>query len=263
MAPDLEGLQLTGVTHLTDAALEPIFESTPRLTHLELEDLSELTNTLLSEHLAKAPCAPCLEHLSISSCENLGDAGMLPVFRSCTSLQSVFMDNTRVSDLSLAEAAAMVRERATPLGPLSCPVVGLSLVVYDCQNVTWTGVREVLSRNAEKMKPKRVQGQPAQDAAAPPSEIITLKCFYGWQMTVDEHTKRVLRGDVAAACRLERKWADYMQATEEAGVAGAGGRRRRRRLRETQQVHADEEEAGAPGVFTGRRRARTAGCAVM
>jgi F-box/leucine-rich repeat protein 2/20 len=263
LVPDLEGLQLTGVTHLTDAALEPILDSTPRLTHLELEELSELTNSLLSEHLAKAPCAPRLEHFSISSCENLGDAGLLPVFRNCTSLKSVFMDNTRASDLSLAEAAAMVRERATALRPLSYPSVGLSLVVYDCQNVTWTGVREVLSRNAEKIKPKRTQGQSTYDVAAPPSEIITLKCFYGWQMTVDEHTKRVLRGDVAAASRLERKWADYMQATEEAGVAGALSRRRRRRLRETQQVHADEEEAGAPGVLPGRRRARTAGCAVM
>jgi len=263
MVPDLEGLQLTGVTHLTDAALEPILDSTPRLTHLELEDLSELTNSVLSEHLAKAPCAPRLEHLSISSCENLGDTGMLPVFRSCTRLRSVFMDNTRVSDLALAEAAAMVRERTTPLRLPSCPSVGLSLVVYDCQNVTWTGVREVLSRNAEKMKSKPSPDRSTQGVAGPPSEIITLKCFYGWQMTVDEHTKRVLRGNVAAASRLERKWADYMQATEEAGAAGAGGRRRRRRLRETQQLHADEEEAGAPGVVPGRRRARTAGCAVM
>jgi len=263
MVPDLEGLQLTGITHLTDAALEPILDSTPRLTHLELEDLSELTNSVLSEHLAKAPCAPRLEHLSISSCENLGDTGMLPVFRSCTRLRSVFMDNTRVSDLALAEAAAMVRERTTPLRLPSCPSVGLSLVVYDCQNVTWTGVREVLSRNAEKMKSKPSPDRSTQGVAGPPSEIITLKCFYGWQMTVDEHTKRVLRGNVAAASRLERKWADYMQATEEAGAAGAGGRRRRRRLRETQQLHADEEEAGAPGVVPGRRRARTAGCAVM
>jgi len=263
MLPDLEGLQLNGVSTLTDAALEPILRSTPCLTHLELEDLSELTNSLLSGHLAKAPCAPRLKHLSISSCENLGDAGMLPVFRYCMNLQSVFMDNTRVSDLSLVEAAAMVRKRALPLPPLAHPTVGLNLVVYDCQNVTWTGVREVLSRNTERVtQPASTQSRDAQAAA--PNEVITLKCFYGWQMTVDEHTKRVLRGDVASARRLERKWADYMQATEEAGVSGAGGRRRRRRLREAQQVHADEEGVvGQPGAVFGRRRARTAGCTVM
>ncbi|KAK5664027.1 hypothetical protein OQA88_241 [Cercophora sp. LCS_1] len=261
MVPDLEGLQLSFIRDLTDDAIEPIIESTPKLTHLEVEDLPDLTNSLLSETLAKAPCVPNLEHLSISSCENLGDVGMLPVFRNCSNLRSVFMDNTRVSDLSLAEAAAMVRGRTEPLeSPESQPVVGLSLVVYDCQHVTWTGVREVLSRNAEKIKPKGG----AAGQAAPPKEIITLKCFYGWQMTADEHTKRVLRGDVASAGRLERKWADYMQATEEAGVAGAGGRRRRRRLREAQQVHADEEEGGTAGAVVGRRRARTAGgCLVM
>lgn len=260
MVPDLEGLQLSGINGLTDEAIEPILQSTPKLTHLELEDLVELTNSLLSEYLAKAPCAPSLEHLSISSCENLGDVGMLPVFRNCSKLRSVYMDNTRISNLSLTEAAAMVRTRAAPLEtPESRPTVGLSLVVYDCQHVTWTGVREVLSRNAEIIKPKA--GAPGR--AAPPNEIITLKCFYGWQMTVDEHTKRVLRGDVESAVRLDKKWADYMQANEEVG-AGGTGRRRRRRLRDTQQVHAEEEEGGVAGVVVGRRRARTAGgCSVM
>jgi F-box/leucine-rich repeat protein 2/20 len=256
LVPDLEGLQLTGITALTDAALEPILASTPRLTHLELEDLSNLTNSLLSEHIAKAPCAPILTHLSVSYCESIGDSGMLPLLRACHSLRSIDADNTRISDLSLAEAAAMVRTRSlSPLTPSNRrpPVsVGLSMVVYDCPHVTWTGAREVLNRNAEA-NTKPVGG-------LYPTEIISLRCFYGWQMTVDEHTKRVLRGDSQAACRLERKWADYMQANEEAGVTGAGGRRRRRRAREAQLVHANEEDGG---VVVGRRRAMTAACVVM
>lgn len=270
LVPDLEGLQLSGVASITDAALEPILASTPRLTHLELEDLAELTNSLLSEHLAKAPCASSLEHLSISYCENLGDTGMLPVFRNCTKLKSVFIDNTRVSDLVLAEAAAMVRERATAKTTVHKgvkPVVSLNLVVYDCQNVTWTGVREVLSRNAEIAARANKPVSPAANLNVFPSaEVIFLKCFYGWQMTVDEHTKRVLAGDVGAANRLERKWALYMQANEEAGVAGANGRRRRRRAREAAQAHADEEDGDGTntgGALMGRRRARTAACAVM
>ncbi|KAH8879422.1 RNI-like protein [Thozetella sp. PMI_491] len=254
--PDLEGLQLAGIRALSDEALEPILATAPRLTHLELEDLIELTNGLLSEHLAKAPCAPILEHLSISYCENLGDTGMLPVLRACTSLQSVDMDNTRISDLVLVEAAMMVRQRTERLTS-GRPQVSLNMVVYDCQLVTWTGVREVLNRNAE-LRSTRIGDIPSLTY---PAEVIALKCFYGWQMTVDEHTKRVLRGDLSAASRLERKWADYMQANEEAGVTGAGGRRRRRRAREAQQVHADEEEGG--NLVVGRRRARTAACAVM
>ncbi|EEY22738.1 F-box domain-containing protein [Verticillium alfalfae VaMs.102] len=131
------------------------------------------------------------------------------------------------------------------------PSVSLNMVVYDCQNVTWTGVREVLFRNAH-VKPDSY-----------PMEVIGLKAFYGFQMTIDEHMKRVLRGDFAAASRLERRWADYMQANEEAGATGAGHRRRRRRAREAQMLHADEEEGGI--AHGGRRRARTvaAACAVM
>lgn len=256
LVPELEGLRLSGCTTLTDSALEPILATTPRLTHLELEDLSELTNEFLSEHLAKAPCASKLKHLSVSYCENLGDTGMLSVMKKCVSLTSVDMDNTRIGDLVLAEAAAMVRSRAARTSTrTSCPRVGLSLVVYDCQMVTWTGIREVLSWNAEIR-------QPTGSNSTYPTEIIGLKCFYGWQQTVDQHMQRVLRGDFAAAGRLERKWADYMQAVEEAGAAGAGIRRRRRRAREAQLLHADEEEGG---IGAGRRRARTvaSSCAIM
>jgi len=350
--PNLEGLQLNGITSLTDDALEPILATAPRLTHLELEDLAHLTNSLFSEHLAKAPCAARLEHLSISYCENIGDAGMLPVFRNCVGLRSVIMDNTRVSDLTLAEAVAMAKKRgvqalvaaggdarrdARDRNKKRLPVVGLSLTVYDCQNVTWTGVREVLSRNSELVRvpvvtrpslplnrPKQKEtteiriielnegeggngnssgsgsdsdvdsnsegrGKPlpaippssgslsiggGDDATTTtkattttrmvlPAEIISLKCFYGWQMTVDEHTKRVLRGDVQAAGRLERKWADYMQASEEAGITGINERRRRRRAREAQAAHANEEGDAGHVNGGGRRRARTAACVVM
>ncbi|KAL6403794.1 hypothetical protein AUP68_13166 [Ilyonectria robusta] len=256
--PNLEGLQLSRCKLLTDTALEPILASTPRLTHLELEDLENLTNTLLSEHLAKAPCASTLEHLSLSYCENLGDMGVLPVMQKCVGLRRADLDNTRISDLVLAEAASMVNKRSKrSLKANKCPELTLQMDVYDCQNVTWTGIREVLFRNTQ-VKP--AAGHPGR--VSYPTEVIGLKCFYGFQMTVDEHQKRVLRNDLASAGRLERKWADYMQASEEAGMAGAGYRRRRRRAREAQALHLDEED-GVVGV-NGRRRARTLGsCAVM
>lgn len=260
--PELEGLSVAHCTSLTDSALEPILATTPRLTHLDMEDCRGITNHLLSEHLAKSPCAANLEHLCISSCENLGDTSMLPVIRNCKRLQSAYLDNTRVSDLVLAEAASMVRRRSKRTNDRTQrPQIGLSMVVYDCQHVTWTGVREVLSRNAEIKSPLNENGERHQTY---PTEIIALKAFYGWQMTIDEQTKRVLRGDLAAANRLERKWAEYMQANEEAGVVGAGGRRRRRRAREAQMAH-DEEEGGVGvgGPGGGRRRARTAACVVM
>lgn len=266
--PHLEGLQLSQCQGLTDDALSGILASSPRLTHLDLEELDELTNTTL-QNLAKAPSNKRLEHLSISYCENLGDSGMLQVVKNCPNLKNLDMDNTRISDLVLIGIASQVRSRngntSATGAPARNPKVGLRMVVYDCQNVTWTGVREVLSRNAEIKRP--FPSSTSTPVTSYPSEMIQLKCFYGWQMTVEEHTKRVLRGDLAAASRLERKWAEYMMANEEAGAGGAGSRRRRRRAREAAALHADEEEGGAAiagGMGVGRRRrARSGGCVVM
>lgn len=348
--PHLEGLQLTKCKALTDASIQPLIASIPNLTHLDLEEVELLTNATL-QGIAQSSCKDSLQHLSISYCENLGDTGMLPILKACSELRSLDMDNTRISDLVLAEAATMVRQRsgrvaAPPLqrattwdGALAVrhgagrslpssspakPKVGLRMSVYDCQNVTWTGIREVLSRNAEIRcptsltfnRPNAFMSPSAQsshstsassstsdladhsyDRVFPqtfhsnvpspshPKQIIQLKVFYGYQPTVTEHTRRVLRGDFASASRLERKWVEYMVASEEAGAAMgagngngtgngnaglaglgmAGNRRRRRRVREAQMMHADEEEGGVGGTGIGRRRrARSGGgCVVM
>ena len=297
--PDIEGLQLSKCHGVIDATLTELLPTTPMLTHLDLEELEELTNVAL-QGLSNAPCAKRLRHLSISYCENLGDTGMLPILKTCTNLRSLEMDNTRISDLVLTEAAAMMRLRSARTVIQSKhnnfkPAVGLRLIAYDCQNVTWTGVREVLSRNAEVFVTTHATELPSLErhttsnsastsaenlpsilpgprihivrSSSYPSEVIQLKCFYTYQPTVEEHTKRVLRGDFLAARRLERKWADFMIAQEEAGAAGAGSRRRRRRAREAQMMHADEEDGtGTPGSGVGggrRRRARSGGCTVM
>lgn len=264
--PFLEGLQLSKCGGLTDDTLTSLLPTVPVLTHLDMEELDNLSNDILKA-LAESPCAAHLKHLCISYCEHLGDSGMLPVLKACTSLKSLEMDNTRISDLVLTEAAASMRARnrlARALSGSERPEIGLRIVAYDCANVTWTGVREVLSRNAEISRPSH---QAANQAATYPREVIGLKCFYSWQPTVEEHTKRVLKGDFAAAARLERKWADWMMMNEEAGVGGAGARRRRRRAREAQMMHADEEEGGAgtTGGVGRRRRARSGpgGCMVM
>ncbi|KAJ5131026.1 Leucine-rich repeat cysteine-containing subtype [Penicillium bovifimosum] len=290
--PDLEGLQVSQCPELTDASVTEVIRTTPKLSHLELEDLENLTNNTLVK-LAESPCAQTLEHLNISFCESLSDSGMLPVMKSCSNLRSVEMDNTRVSDLTLMEASYRIRRRGYSD---EIPQVGMRLVIFDCANITWAGVREVLSSNAYIPRASRKATQPVvtvtqtsdpgsststfvtpsstpSPSPSPtyPNEIIQLKCFYGWQMTVDEHTKRVLRGDLTSASRLDRKWADYMMATEEAGAGGAGARRRRRRAREAERLYnADEEEddaypGGAVSALGGRRRRAQSGgsCLVM
>ncbi|KAL1858374.1 hypothetical protein Plec18167_006894 [Paecilomyces lecythidis] len=288
--PDLEGLQLSQCYELGDDSVIDVVRTTPRLTHLDLEDLDKLSNQALQE-IARSPCAECFEHLNVSYCESLGDPGMLQLLKSCPNIRSIDMDNTRISDLSLMEASSRIRRRG--YGD-KLPKVGMRLVVFDCANVTWAGVREVLSSNCYIPRSRKnlatvITVTETTDpnmsttctavAAAPtpqapktyPNEIIQLKCFYGWQMTVDEHTKRVLRGDLVSASRLDRKWADYMMVTEEAGAGGAGARRRRRRAREVERIYnADEGDGEALGiggfgpiVGGARRRARSGGCVVM
>lgn len=287
--PDLQSLRLSKCLELSDDSVISVIRTTPQLTHLELEEVDRLTNDTLIE-LAKSPCSDRLQHLNVSFCDSLGDIGMLQVFKNCASLRFVAMDNTRVSDLTLMEASLQMRKRG--YNDEKLPQIGMRLIIYDCANVTWAGVKEVLSSNAYVPRHRRsVQtvvavGQTGDSAGASatklpssststpaptyPNEIIKLKCCHPWQMTVEEHTKRVLRGDLAAANRLDRKWADYMMATEEGGILGAGARRRRRRIREAEQRwNADEEDEDADGAggvtaLGGRRRAQSGGaCIVM
>ncbi|KAJ6187167.1 hypothetical protein N7519_002075 [Penicillium mononematosum] len=262
--PELEGLQISQCSDLTDESVMNVISTTPKLSHLELEDLENLTNITLVQ-LAESPCAQNLEHLNISYY------------------------------LTLMEASFRIRRRGYSD---ELPKVGLRLMIFDCANVTWAGVREVLSSNAYIPRASRkpvstvVTVTQTSDAGSSPetstfvtpasspspspaptypNEVIQLKCFYGWQMTVDEHTKRILRGDLAAASRLDRKWAEYMIATEEAGAAGAGARRRRRRAREAERLYNEDEDendgygVGSISALGGRRRRAQSGssCVVM
>ncbi|OJD17796.1 hypothetical protein AJ78_02149 [Emergomyces pasteurianus Ep9510] len=353
--PELEGLQLSQCSNIGDNALLDVLRTTPRLTHLDLEELDKLTNTFLIE-LSKVQCAGTLQHLNLSYCERLGDPGMLQLLKTCTRLRSLDLDNTRVSDLTIMELCCQARKRGFS-NSFPCP--GFRVAVFDCGNVTWAGVREVLSSNTYVPRqypitttrttplknptesnqslsfssssssssssassstssstdsttlsttfsnthplspltpitptttittitpitttvetPETINSQSTACLPPPsatilyPKEIIDLKCFYGWQMMVNEHTKRVLRGNLAAAMRLERKWADYMMANEEAGSGGAGARRRRRRAREVERMYNEEDEGdesaygptGLAPLGGRRRRARSGGCVVM
>ena len=300
--PFLEGFRLCQNVALTDDALTGVLPTTNRLTHLELEEVELLTNATLTT-LAKAKCAKTLEHLSISYCEQMGDLGVIPLLKVATNVTSLCLDNTRISDLTLMEASEQVRRRGSTSKKGFRPKKGLELVAFDCANVTWAGVREVLQSNCRVMSGRRKSVVQTEDMMNEegeieeikriieiqtllyPAQIIHLKAFYGWQQTVEEHYKRCITARWGAAARLEGKWADWMVASEEVGAVGHGwsSRRRRRRAREAEnRVRDDEggfaaeegtgEEDISSGIETpngglrrggGRRRARSGGCVVM
>lgn len=275
--PYLEGFRLCQNNALTDNALADLLPTLTRLTHLEVEEVELLTNLTLTT-LAKSPSAKTLEHLSISYCEQIGDVGVLPILKSCPSLKSLCLDNTRISDLVLMEASEHVRKRGNLTRKGARPRKGLELVAFDCANVTWAGVREILQGNCRVLQGrKRSVVQPltliprsdSEEASTGPAEeikrvieiqtmlypaqIIHLKAFYGWQQTVEEHYKRCANARWSAASRLEGKWAEWMVASEEVGIVGHGwgSRRRRRRAREAENRVRDDEEGNAGDTGTG------------
>ncbi|KAI5779206.1 hypothetical protein DFH27DRAFT_489227 [Peziza echinospora] len=212
--PHLEGLLLSGCDGLTDDGFEILFPTVPKLSHLDLEECGQLTNdTLLA--LSKAPCAATLRHLQLSYCEQMGDAGLIPLVRACPNLMNLEMDNTRVGDATLLEISLQVRIRKeVPILPKAS--VGMRIVIYDTPGVTWRGVRDVLAKNTTPVSNRLGHGQ-----------VVQMKCYYGWQMTVDEHLKRVLRDDLRSAKRLENKWADFntdprLSVVPEGGEEGTG-----------------------------------------
>ena len=160
LVPSLEGLQVSKCHHITDNSMTMLLPTITRLTHLDLEECSHITNATLLR-LAKSNCRLSLQHLNVSYCEHVGDVGMIATIKQCPSLTSLELDNTRISDLVLVEAADNVRNRQAlpscsndaPADPhrngIPIPRIGLRLVAYDCQNVTWTGIRAVMLKNVE------------------------------------------------------------------------------------------------------------------
>ncbi|BFZ54385.1 hypothetical protein PYCC9005_001420 [Savitreella phatthalungensis] len=184
--PNLEKLELAGFHQLRDHAIDCMAPYLTSLTHIDLSD-NRITDSCLSSlarHCLK------LRHVQVSHCPNVGDPGVLALI-GALELTHLECDNTRISNNVLSAIAAK-----------PC---AMRLSIYDCPNVTWTGVLSILTANSQR-----------------PEHMTRLKTFYGWQRPVDGHTKRILRGEIAAAREVERAWARYMMdGSEEAMRAGA------------------------------------------
>lgn len=197
----LECLEVAAL-NVSDMGFQILMPTLQHLTHLDCEDCVELTDlTLLS--IARSPSSGCITHLQFSYCESLTDVGVTAILKDCPYLQSLELDNTNISDVVLAEAAHVTRRRSRSFDAR----FSLRLTVYDCHNITWNGVRHVLDSNAS-IRHVMDQNAPIKDA-----NLIKLKCFYGWQKVVDAHTRRLVRGEVEKAAKIERDWIAWMTDT--------------------------------------------------
>jgi len=277
--PEIKNLLLSGCRDIPDGPLTQLLPTTPVLAHLDVEELVLLTDAVLHS-LSSSHCAGYLRRLNVTDCQNMGDIGMTTLVQCCKGLRALSMDNTKVSDLTLIEAAAMVRQR-NPRTVLtnsvrlpSQPTVGLSLTAHDCSEVTWRGVREILSHNIEVIDstqtaplsrfescptcfPKRfsdinsspstsLERLPLFSSTSPhthdsaqhvyPTQLITIfKDSY-----IDEHTRRVLCCDVSAAQRLERRWIEFVMVQEEMEAWGGGRIFKRRKARRAKMNLVEE-----------------------
>lgn len=187
--PDLQKLELAGLTALADTDLSRLLDTLPRLTHIDLEDCSISDSTLF----ALARCQQ-LRHVQLSHCSRISDAGVLSMIEHLP-LNYLDLSNTHISDVVLAAIS-------------TCPQ-RMRISLYDCSRLSWTGVLSILTSNSAR-----------------PRGLKRLKTFYGWQRPVDGHTKRCMAMDIAGAKEVEREWAAYMIASSEESMRTGEGRTR-------------------------------------
>jgi F-box/leucine-rich repeat protein 2/20 len=216
--PKLEKLEVAGVTQLTDSGLAQLLPHIPKLTHVDFEDCA------IGDAALEALAASCrkVRHVQLSHCRNITDIGVLHLVDNLTTLQHLDLDNTQITNKVLSAVA---------LQPMS-----MRLSLYDCPNISWTGVLSILTSNSTR-----------------PKYLKKLKTFYGWQRPVDGHTRACLKGDLQSAREIEKAWTRYMMSSSEEIMRGESGRSR--------FLGLDVNEQGARIV--GREVRRPRACVIM
>ncbi|KAK2739862.1 hypothetical protein FQN57_006438 [Myotisia sp. PD_48] len=265
----LEQLSLSYCEKIGDMGLIPLLQQCPKIRSLDLDNtrISDLTLTEICSQMRKRGFS---DHppqvglrVAVFDCGGITWSGIYEVLffnsqlnwdnhlggqrtsrRNCSALSLV---STPPNNSLLTKELGEFTQSESKSVPMSrtIPLLDYSAIVID----TW-GVGKIPNLY--------------------PRELIQLKCFYGWQMTVDEHMKRIMRGDFISAQRLGRSWSEYMAASDSAHAAGSS-RRVRRRARDLEvRYHLEEDELNEYGTgrvspLSGRRRRAISGgsCLVM
>ncbi|KAK7058597.1 hypothetical protein VNI00_002233 [Paramarasmius palmivorus] len=151
--PQLEFFEMAGIGEdLKDDGLVKLLETTPMIRRLDLEDASDITDTVL-EVLTPSMEDPllsgedadadgddivepghALEELVISWASNLTETALISLIRSCRRLRRVEADNTRMGTAVVKEFVEASRKRG---------IVNAKLGVVDCRQVGDHIIREL------------------------------------------------------------------------------------------------------------------------
>ncbi len=178
-SPNLQKLELAGFINLKDEDLLALLPTIPKITHIDLEDCPGITSTSL---VALASCTK-LRHVQVSYCSGIDDGGVLAMIEHLQ-LTHLDLDNTPITNAVLSALTGLRQPT--------------KVSIYDCPNISWTGILSILTSNSDQ-----------------PSTLKKIKTFYGWQRIVDTHTKRVSCGEIAEAREIERSWASWMMGDTE------------------------------------------------
>lgn len=199
--PCLEFLEMASIgTELRDDGLVRLLNTTPLIRKLDLEDASEITDTVITAITPGSDvdtrngvlCDPpepghALEHLSVSYAVNVSDEAFLSLIQNCPRLSVLEADNTRISGTVLKEFVRLSRKRK---------MVDPVAVVIDCRGVGESLVKELSGstrprkgwRSYEARKLAYVDSRDKEDLKVGRDECdetrVVLKSFYSWQ-TVD------------------------------------------------------------------------------
>ncbi|KAI0778773.1 hypothetical protein BD413DRAFT_511639 [Trametes elegans] len=202
--PKLEFLELAAIgADMRDAGLVRLLETTPYIRRLDLEDASEITDTVLAALTPQDPVlmtpprrnqpppppqtGHALEHLVISYAGNVTNEALLSLVRKCPCLRVLEADNTRMNSAVVKEFVKLSYQRQH-VDPYMCAI--------DCRSVGEHAVRDV----AHQSRPRRgwrswdarklafldardEEGLHIGQDECDPSRVV-LKTFYSWQ-TVD------------------------------------------------------------------------------
>jgi F-box/leucine-rich repeat protein 2/20 len=203
--PRLEFFEMAGIgSDLKEAGLIKLFDQTPFIKRIDLEDALDVGDSLLAT-LTPAPqdqpvggsssdsnppqVGHALQHLNIASALNVRDHGMLSLIRGCPKLIVLEADGTTMSSNVLREFVRLSKERKA----CDAKIVGV-----DCRGVGENVVKELAGSTRPRQgwrsyASRRLYYLDSRDGNEEDLKIgqdecdesrVVLKSFYSWQ-TVD------------------------------------------------------------------------------
>jgi F-box and leucine-rich repeat protein 2/20 len=227
--PDLEYLELAGLgDDLKDGGLCRLLATTPKITRLDLEDASSLTDDTLaaltppSSSTAKVDWAQvpgnALERLIISHVGLVTDGAVQLLIRRCKHLTALEADNTRLSGATLQLFVRKARKRQ---------IVDARASFVDCRGVLESLIKEISSTTRPRLgwrsydarhmmyvdgRDEDIDALNAEGQDECDENRVVVKSYYSWQNV-----------DAVAAAREKRKAARRkLSLATSVGLEGAG-----------------------------------------